>query len=339
MLKEVFLIDRSVLQFHYNSEGVSYEDDKAILSSGFLSAIQDFSSHARSDILESFSTENEYFLFQQCKDSLRILVGVFDRRASEPIARKVLNDIMSLLRTVEMPDTDGLQLPQDVKAGIRDRIDNIQLQYFGSEQLGRIVTDILESRSDIPLAFLIDITDNSMITKFSRPRPLFKMEQVRDFLLVHTTLQKTLNSLDLPTDYSNFMIESQDYAIVACTSGRLVSVAAGAMKTPTLDVYGAAMSMCEATPISNPRIPDYSESSKSKSVLLNDGTIRNLHGSIPLKSNIQLSTLINNIDGFSRILTRRSFVKFTVRLLDSHLLKITRSNDEWIIDVVNIDSQ
>ena len=195
MLKEIFVIDRSVLQFHYSSDRSTSDDDKAVLSSGFLSAIQDFSAHARADVLDSFSTENEYFLYLRIPDTEEVLVGVFARKAPEVFAREAMEKIKQLFTSVQKPEIEGMQLDPYVKEELRGKIDRINVQLFSDEKLSSIVVELLEERGDIPLAFLVDSTTNAIITKFSRPRPLFKENQVREFLLIHSTLIKTLESL------------------------------------------------------------------------------------------------------------------------------------------------
>ena len=219
MISEIFLIDRSVLQFHYSSDKSTSDDDKAVLSSGFFSAIQDFSAHARSDALDSFSTETEYFLYLRFPDSERVLVGVFDRRAPEEFAREAMEKIMAVLLKVQFPEIEGMQLHGDEKEKIHKQIDKINIQLFSNERLSSIVLETLEVRSDIPLAFLLDSTDSSVIASFSRPKPLFKQSQVREFLLVHSTLQKVFESIESDCDYSYFVVESDDYAVVACNGG------------------------------------------------------------------------------------------------------------------------
>ncbi|MFW9919344.1 MAG: hypothetical protein ACFFED_07080, partial [Candidatus Thorarchaeota archaeon] len=90
MLKEVFVIEDGILQYHYSEDHRSDDSDQAVLSSGLLSAIRDFSAQARSDVLQSFATENEYFLFTVCDISKKIIGGVFDRRAPQQVARESL---------------------------------------------------------------------------------------------------------------------------------------------------------------------------------------------------------------------------------------------------------
>ncbi|MFW9770113.1 MAG: hypothetical protein ACFFEM_14935, partial [Candidatus Thorarchaeota archaeon] len=169
MIREIFLIDRSVLQFHYSSEESPSDDDMAVLSSGFLSAIQDFSTHTRSDALDSFSTENEYFLYLRFPDSERVLVGVFDRKAPEVFAREAMEKIQSILLQIEMPEIEGMQLDSEKKEEICQHISRINTQLFSDEQLSTIVIDLLKSRNDIPLAFIVDSSNNKLITSFSRP--------------------------------------------------------------------------------------------------------------------------------------------------------------------------
>jgi len=317
MIREIFLIDRSVLQYHYSSEDSASDDDKAVLSSGFLTAIQDFSTHARSDALESFSTGNEYFLYLQCPDATRVLVGVFDRNAPENIAREAMDKIMNYLKTVEMPDTEGMQLSYEDKERISRQVRDINIQLFSNEKLSEIVIETLDSRNDIPLAFLVDSNSNSLITSFSRPRPLFKESQVREFLLVHATLKKTFESIGINKNYSYFVIESDDYTVVACNGGRLLSVASGAMRTPKEAVYEAATTICYADSFEAEIALTSDESMIGKVIFSTTGRMSEKTGkSITQNSIIFISSLIKNVDNMFRSLTRRPFTSFFARSND-----------------------
>jgi len=315
MLKEIFLIDRSVLQFHYSSDQSTSDDDKAVLSSGFLSAIQDFSAHTRSDVLDSFSTENEYFLYLRIPETEEVLVGVFSRKAPEVLAREAMEKIKDLFTKIEKPSIDGMQLDPRVKDIIREKIERINVQMFSDERLSTVVIEFLEERSDIPLAFLIDATTNSLIVKFSRPKPLFKEDQVREFLLVHSTLIKTLESLGINPNYSFLTIESDDYAVVACNEGRLLSVAGGAMRTPIDDVYNAATTICYADAFDSTFSQPQAEKIISTVTLIEDGRVIERSGKeIPHKGQIFISSLVKNVDSTFKLMTRRPFSRFYVKV-------------------------
>jgi hypothetical protein len=303
-----------VLQYHYSSADSASDDDKAVLSSGFLSAIQDFSTHARSDALESFSTENEYFLYLQCPETVRVLVGVFDRNAPENLAREAMNKIMNYMKTIEMPDTEGMQLSLEEKEVIAKHIEDITIQLFSNEKLSEIVIQTLGTRNDIPLAFLVDSNSNSLITSFSRPKPLFKDSQVREFLLVHSTLQKTFESMGINKDYSYFVIESDDYSVVACNGGRLLSVASGAMRTPREDVYEAATTICYADSFEAEIALTSEDSIVGKVIFSTAGRMSEKTGrNVTQNSIIFISSLIKNVESMFRSLTRRPFTRFFAR--------------------------
>ncbi|MFX0107649.1 MAG: hypothetical protein ACFE7R_05160 [Candidatus Hodarchaeota archaeon] len=334
MLKEVFLIDRGVLQFHYGSDKQASDDDKAVLSSGFLSAIQDFSTHARSDILQSFETENEYFKFLQCPESSKILVGVFDRRAPETLAGDAMEKAMAILRDVDMPEIEGMQLPIEKKDEIRERIEQINIQLFSNEQLSSIVVDLLSQRTDIPLAFLVDSTDNSVITSFSRPKPLFKDTQVREHLLLHSTISKTFENFDIEQPYSYFIAESDDYAVVACNGGRLLSVASGAMRTPTKDVYDAATTMCYAESFDAISELSMEGHTQGEYILKGDGKIDQLDGiGLNPKRQIFLSTLVKNVESLFTAMTKRPFSRFYVRTKGEQTWGIIISREKSGFDI------
>jgi hypothetical protein len=327
MIREIFLIDRSVLQFHFSSDRSSIDDDKAVLSSGFFSAIQDFSAHARSDSLDSFSTENEYFLYLRFPDPERILVGVFDRRAPENLAREAMVKIKNILLKVKFPETEGMQLPPEEKETVWEHIEGIDTQLFSNEKLSSMVIRILENRTDIPLAFLVDSNDNSVITSFSRPKPLFKQKQVREFLLVHMTLQKAFENLGMKGSYSYFIVESDDYTVVACNGGRLLSVASGAMNTPKENVYEAATKICYAESFEDELILASENTIVGKLIFSADGRVSDSEGEkIPQKAIIFISSLIKNIDSMFKFITRRPFIRFFARTSGPIVSGITLSS-------------
>ncbi|MHA2221944.1 MAG: hypothetical protein ACXAAO_07775 [Candidatus Thorarchaeota archaeon] len=330
MIREIFLIDRSVLQFHYSSDAETPDDDKAVLSSGFFSAIQDFSSHARSDVLDSFSTENEYFLYLRFPENEKVLVGVFDRKAPEPFAREAMEKIKAILSVVKMPDIDGMQLAPERKGEIRDQITGINVQLFSDDRLSTIVIDLLEGRNDIPLAFLVDSNTSTLITSFSRPKPLFKESHVREFLLVHSTLKNTLESVEMHPNYSYFVIESEDYAVVACNGGRLLSVASGAMKTPVENVYEAATSICYAD-VFDAEIERSESGTHISEATFHDGRVSNGSATkVSQKAQIFISSLAKNVESLFRALTRRPFTTFSVRIIGdtSSGLSLTQKNSK-----------
>ena len=314
MLKEIFLISQSVLQFHHSSEQSTSDDDKAVLSSGFLSAIQDFSTQARSDILDSFFTETEYFLYSRFPESDEVLVGVFDRKAPEKYAREAMQKIMEIFGEIPRPEIQGLQWSPDVKSQIRERIDRINKQYFSNIQLSAVVVEALEQRTDIPLAFVIDSTSNSVIARFSRPKPLFREDQVREFLLVHSSLQRTLESLDIDESYSYLVIESDDYVVVACNGGRLLSVASGSMRVPVENVYNAATNICYADSLAITSEMAAQQDPVGRLVLGENGRVLISSGkSLPMKAHIFISTLAKNVESMFRLITRRPFLRFFAR--------------------------
>jgi hypothetical protein len=237
-----------------------------------------------------------------------------------------------------MPEVEGMQLDPGKKEAIREQISRINIQLFSDERLSTIVIDLLEDRSDIPLAFLVDSSNNSLITSFSRPRPLFKESQVREFLLLHSTLQKTLESLDMNPKYSYFVVESDDYAVVACNGGRLLSVASGAMKTPIENVYDAATSICYAD-VFDPEIERLTEGILVGEMVFQEGRVLSSSGSaVPTKAQIFISTLEKNIESLFRSLTRRPFLKFSVRIVgDSSIeLVLNRTNGELKLQLFQV---
>ncbi len=336
MLKEIYLISHGLLLFHYNRDRSQSDTDEAVLSSGLMSAMRDFSEQTRSDVLQSFSTENEYFLFQPCKDMNRIIVGVFDRRAPEELARDILDRIQRLIAATRMPETIGVQLKPEEKDDLRSRIDKILDQTFNTGQMAAFVEKQMSGRTDIPLAFVLDLDEKKVLAHFARPHPLFKDTQVRDLLLVHTTICTTLSKLGIGEKYSYFSVQSPEYSIATCWSGRLLSMATGAMQARREDVRQAAAQICfqdtEEPGVSSPDAPRL----LNKSSLLENGVVSHQSGEfLPAISGVLLSTLANNLDGFFKSITRRTFQGFEIasRNGSPKKLVVTRKESEKTMTV------
>ncbi|UCE10479.1 MAG: hypothetical protein JSW61_00710 [Candidatus Thorarchaeota archaeon] len=313
MLKEIFVISEGLLLLHYSSDRSRSEDDQAIMSSGLLTAIRDFSTHTRSDVLESFSTENEYFIFAPDSEGKRVVVGVFDRRAQVPIARKALEKTIDLLAQIDMPLDQGRQLSPEVKERFRAQVEQTSQQLFGTEQIVSFVDELLSKRSDIPLAFVVDVEERKAIAKFARPRPLFKDSHVNEFLLMHSTLCRTISNLGIGDSYVYFTLSSPEYTVAACWSGNILSVASGAMRTREGNVLGAAVNLCYHDSVDSLAEISDELSLSSRLLMKKSGDIKHLEGEdIALLGEIALSTLVKNLDGFFKALNRRTFTAFDV---------------------------
>ncbi|MHA1906584.1 MAG: hypothetical protein ACW98Y_04765 [Candidatus Thorarchaeota archaeon] len=337
MLKEVFVIEEGILQYHFNADKGTDDSDDAVLSSGLLTAIRDFSQHARSDVLDSFSTETEYFLFTAVPSSRRIIVGVFDRRTPMQVARDFLLRMIEVVEAAHLPSGTGEMPSSEKKLEIRQKIERIATQLFGRDALAQYIEEILEGRNDIPLAFLVDFYDKTLLAHFARPRPLFKEQQVQEFLLLHSTLLTSLPKLGIEGEYESFLIESQDYVVSGCRGGRLLSVASGAMKTPAENVESASYQMCYDLQAESPDYDSEVAQTISKGRILSDGSEKHEDGQpLPPTSRIFVSTLVNNIDSFFGAINRRKFSRFEVRSGKdpSKALVLKRSDSETGIEIL-----
>ena len=312
MLKEVFVIDSGILLLHYNEDQTESGSDQAVLSSGFMSAIRDFSKETRSEVVDSLSTETEYILFISNPDSGLVTVGVFDRRASRRVAREALERAQEIVEEFDIPRT-GVQLEQELKNEFRKRIENLSAQLFGTEYLDEYINEVLASRTDISLAFLLDSEKKQVVAQFARPKPLFREEQVREFLLAHSTLLRTLSKLEVAESYNYFTLQSSGYVVASCWSGNLLSVTGGAMRTSREDVLDAAATVCYHASAESLAALSPGPTTLSRATISSDGAMTKEEGTkLPPASAVFVSTLVNNLDGFFKSMTRRTFEGFEV---------------------------
>ncbi|MHA2311242.1 MAG: hypothetical protein ACXADF_07065 [Candidatus Thorarchaeota archaeon] len=338
MLKEIFVIDSGILLFHYTKDRAASDSDQAVLSSGFMSAIRDFGKETRSEVVDSLSTENEYILFTSNVDTGIITAGVFDRKAPEHIVREALEKANDLVSSVEIP-TSGQQLSPALKDELRNKLETLSAQFFGTEYLDSYVNQLLDRRTDISLAFLLDSEKKEVIAKFARPQPLFKEENVREFLLAHSTLLRALSRLGISEGYKFFIIQSREYAVASCWSGNLLSVTSGAMRTSAESVLEAAAAVCYHASSESLASLNKSPDLVTKAILKEDGILARESGQkLPSISGVFLSTLTNNLDGFFRSVTRRSFDRCTIISKSAPMqeLRLSRMKDnEILIEILN----
>jgi hypothetical protein len=336
MLKEIFVIDSGVLLFHYTKDREASDSDRAVLSSGFMSAIRDFSKETRSEVVDSLSTETEYILFTSNVNTGVITAGVFDRKAPEHVVREALEKAHELVSSVEIP-TSGRQLNPDQKDDLRNKLETLSAQFFGTEYLNSYVNQLLESRTDISLTFLLDSEKKEVVAKFARPQPLYKEEHVREFLLAHSTLLRALSRLGISEGYKYFTIQSPEYAVASCWSGNLLSVTSGAMRTSMRSVLDAAAAVCYHASTNSLAALKLSPDLVTKAILKEDGDLAHIAGQqLPSVSGVFLSTLANNLDGFFRSVTRRSFESCTIisKSVPIRELRLSREKSKGVQVVV-----
>ncbi|MHA1994014.1 MAG: hypothetical protein ACW97Z_05700 [Candidatus Hodarchaeales archaeon] len=328
MLKEIFVIENGVLLFHYSSDPKIVNSDESILSSGLLTAIQDFSEGARSDALDSFTMENEFFLFKKFPNSHKTLVGVYEKHTPQSLSRKSLIKIFTRINDANLPDEKGfVELDTPEKRELKNQILELSIQLFGTEEDVAYVTELLERRTDIPLAILLDATEKKVITKFARPKPLFKQQQVTDFFLLNSTLGKMISRLGLKGECDYFCINTDEYVVATVYCGKKISITTGSMNSLEEDVLSAALQMCYFSSLNDLTGSQGEESEFNSSIFQQDGTIEHVKGTkLPSTASVFILTLINNLNSFSKLLTRRRFVEFqlTTSGESSHKLILQR---------------
>ena len=328
MLKEIFLIGEGVLFFHYSPDPKVIDSDESILSSGLLAAIKDFSAGARADALDSFSMEHEYFLFKDYGELHKTLVGVYERDTPQTLARRVLDKIHEVIIEAHLPDEGGMiNLASPEKITLKETIAHLVEQTFGSEADAAHLDELLRERTDIQLAFIVNRSTKSLIAKFARPKPLFREQHVRDLFLLISTLEKALTRLNLNGYCTMAIIKSNEYTVAIICSGNKINVATGVLNSPEAAVTEMILQMSHYPSMKSVTGPLDEFSTEDRFHLDDNGRMEHLIGrkfSPPVS--LAILTLINNINGLYKLLTRRNFNEFKAFIINdkTHELNITR---------------
>ncbi|MFX0211793.1 MAG: hypothetical protein ACFFDT_37800 [Candidatus Hodarchaeota archaeon] len=340
MLKELFVIHVGNLIFHYSPEKSASFSDKAILSGGLLSAINSFIRDARSDIVDSFQTEHEYFLFSKLGKTDRVLIGVFERPDPVKIAKMVIDKIHPLITESKIIEDLVISTDDPEIAMLEKKIELVTTQLFGTEGEGIYIKELLEERGDIQIGILADVVEKKEIAHFARPTPLYKKEQCQKALLLYSNLLQVLSRLKLAESFSYFSVSSKDYVVVGCLSGKLYGIVTGVLQVPETQVLQVGANMCHHETI-NDLVNLYgTEQIRNKSIFQTNGTIFHQDGEKLLStSGILLSTLINNIGSLFKSLTRKNFSNFKVVISekDKIQLKLNRKefSDDFDLEIVH----
>ncbi|MFW9997244.1 MAG: hypothetical protein ACFFD4_34690, partial [Candidatus Odinarchaeota archaeon] len=232
-------------------------------------------------------------------------------------------------------------LATEEKKQLKEQIAVLVSQFFGVEDEQVHIKELLEKRTTVQLAFLVDRDEKKTIASFARPRPLFKESQVKELLLLLSTLDNALSKLEISGTCSYFVLKSSEYVIGSCYcgSGKNISLAVGTLRTTETEVLDAAVKMCHynslesvtAIPIKNPVVT-------TRASLLKAGSIVHEEGSpLPHLSEIFLSTLVNNLNNFFKLINRRSFEEFLAIVSEEKLtgLSISRiqKSDDFRIEM------
>ena len=159
-----------------------------------------------------------------------------------------------------------------------------------------------------------------------------------DALSLSTTATLTKHNSDTGLDYTTgvnritygstqsniVLIESDDYTVVACNGGRLLSVASGAMRIPKENVYEAATSICYAEDFEAEIALTSDDTMVGKLIFSTEGRVSEKVGKeVSQKSIIFISSLIKNIDSMFKALTRRPYTRFFARSGDQGVSGMT----------------
>ncbi|MBD3406082.1 MAG: hypothetical protein GF411_08160 [Candidatus Lokiarchaeota archaeon] len=339
MLKEVYLIEDGMLIYHYDIDTETSNSDQAVLSSGLMSAIRDFSEQTRSDALQSFSTESEFFQFIPCHEGKAVVVGVFEKQTSGKLASRILEKIQDILQHANIPEGQGEVMKKDEQERISNKIARLASQFFGSEIIGEYMENVLSSRTDVPLAFVVDIEEKKTLARFARPKPLFKPEQVREVLLAHSTIMRAISKLEIMESYEYLIMQSPNYSATICHNGKLLGVATGAIRISPKDLVKVTAEICylDDTEANMEKIDDTHV--VSKAILSKNGQLTHKKGKeFSSMAPVFFSTLLNNVEGVFRSLLRRAIQKCMIIQIEKtiQILRFERSNDGSHIIIENL---
>ncbi|MHA2501634.1 MAG: hypothetical protein ACXAE3_01995 [Candidatus Kariarchaeaceae archaeon] len=216
MLMELYYIVAGVDVFHYSKKNL--DADHFILSSGFLTALTNFSQEVRSAQIDFFSSETEIFMFEELgPDS--ILVLVFENTIDQQVARQVMRNVIQLMLdagVMEVPPHLGFDRPIEVK--LQKQIEAMSTSLISTEYQVVAAKQVLKK---IPLDYLIiyDYSRDEVFLQHGKYKGLNKDEIFRVLRLLSKVLTPLVKSFNLGKNVSFLAVESYEYHLVIAKNG------------------------------------------------------------------------------------------------------------------------
>jgi hypothetical protein len=317
MIDEFFILKSSNLVYHYSNSKKAKDIDKAILSSGLLSALDTFTKQARSDRINFFQTEKEIFKFAAIPDSEYILVFVFKMEVfNENISNLIIQNIYDLVlnseiihsgsKLVDLEDGSSYQLSSGIEYILTFKL----VQQFSDKHL----SEIINKEKNFEFCVIKENPKGDVKASFSKRIGYLSKSFLNNHDLIISVINKALGNLELSKKYLIITFESQDQQfLIFNMDSYSISLLSSEIKSSEyyLDFLKNFAFSSNLFNFARYKMANFEISTKylrdsSGKIIFKEGII------LPKKAKIFLGTLSNNISNFSKEVLSKSLQVFSI---------------------------
>ncbi|MCE7736477.1 MAG: hypothetical protein GPJ54_16470 [Candidatus Heimdallarchaeota archaeon] len=227
MLKEIFVIEDGINIFHYATNDSTNNVDP-VLTSGFLSALQSFTSHSRSSQINSYTSETEIVFFKKIQDTNKNLVAIFSSKTDESYAETMLyriDKVFSKSKIMFEMNVDVSNTREGVK--IKKRIDKL-LHLSTTQKTQNEVADNLFKLHKVEFLSIYDVQRKKSI--FRRSETEIKKSFANEIVELDKAIGNFVKQLNLGEDYNFVILETDNCHISFYKSDSKVTFSKGSAR-------------------------------------------------------------------------------------------------------------
>ncbi len=227
MLKEIFVIEDGINVFHYAISDSSNNVDP-VLTSGFLSALQSFTSHSRSSQINSYTSETEIVFFKKIQNTNKNLVAIFSSKTEEIYAETMLKRIDKVLSKSKIMFEINVDV-SDTREGvkIKKRIEKL-LHLSTSQKAQNDVADNLFHSHKVDFLSIYDVKRKKSI--FRRSETDIKKSFSNELIDLDEALGNFVKQLNLGDDYNFIILETDNNRISFFKSDHKITFVKGSAR-------------------------------------------------------------------------------------------------------------
>lgn len=227
MLKEIFVIEDGINVFHYATNKSSNNVDP-VLTSGFLSALQSFTSHSRSSQINSYTSESELVIFKQIEDTNKNLVAIFSNKTDEVYAETMLNRIDKLISKSKIMFEINVDVTLTREGErIKKRIEKLLLLSTSQKAQNEIASNLFKSHK---LDFLSIYDVKKKKSNFRIAETEIKKSFANELVELDNEITNFVKQLNLGEDYNFVILESDNNRISFFKSENKVTFCKGSAR-------------------------------------------------------------------------------------------------------------
>ncbi|MDH5404649.1 MAG: hypothetical protein OEY49_19260 [Candidatus Heimdallarchaeota archaeon] len=214
MLKEVYILREGSSLYHYTTDK-SATEEQFILSSGLLTAIQQFVEATRASSIDFFASKNEIFIYEELGDDI-LMVCIFQNKILQEVARDIIDQIKIHVDYYEINKiSSGLRLSKKDSSQLSKKIKAIGESLTSVKYQKLIASEVFHDTPELTSLLLYDSgTNRKVFHESTSPKPKTNTPIYKSLKSINTTVNKIIKGTKLGSNLELMIIDGSKYTII-----------------------------------------------------------------------------------------------------------------------------